>query len=163
VTDSVDWTAVPIFGVPQNRVPSTIRPSAYGLVVDERGLVAVVRTPTGIHLPGGGSDAGETAPDTVVREAREETGLVVQIGAWRRWAIEHVWSVAEQAQFEKWNTFCDARVTKVGGDAIELDHEMFWLPPAEAAEQLSPLSHQWAVREWNVRQSGTKSGPTTHG
>ena len=149
---TVDWARVPVFGIPENRYPASVRPSAYGVVVDEYGFVAVVRTPTGLHLPGGGSDDGETPDATVVRETREETGLVVQIGPWRRVAIEHVSSVAEQAQFEKRNTFCEARVTAVTGDAAEADHELVWLRPAEAADRLTPLSHRWAVAEWDVRR-----------
>jgi 8-oxo-dGTP diphosphatase len=149
----IDWTGVPVFGAPENRFPASVRPSAYGVIVDERGLLAVVRTPTGIHLPGGGSDDGEMPETTVVREVREETGLVVQTGAWRRTAIEHVSSVAEQAQFEKHNTFCEARVISATGHAIESDHELLWLPAADAAERLTPLSHRWAVNEWSVRRS----------
>ena len=148
---TVDWASVPVFGSPENRYPASVRPSAYGVVVDEQGFVAVVRTPTGLHLPGGGSDAGETPAATVIREVREETGLAVQIGEWRRVAIEHVSSVAEQAQFEKRNTFCEARVTAIAGDAAEPDHELYWLPAAEAAERLAPLSHRWAVTEWSAR------------
>ncbi len=152
MTTIVDWATVPVFGVPENRYPASVRPSAYGVVVDENGLVAVVRTPTGLHLPGGGSNAGETPADTVIREVREETGLAVHIGEWRRVAIEHVSSVAEQAQFEKRNTFCEAHITAIAGDAVERDHELFWLPAAEAAKRLTPVSHRWAVIEWNVRR-----------
>jgi 8-oxo-dGTP diphosphatase len=151
VNTAVDWASVPVFGIPENRYPASVRPSAYGVVVDENGFIAVVRTPTGFHLPGGGSDDGETPDATVVRETREETGLIVQIGTWRRVAIEHVSSIAEQAQFEKRNTFCEARVT-AAGDAAEADHELVWLRPAEATDRLTPLSHRWAVTEWNVRQ-----------
>jgi len=151
VSATVDWASVPIFGIPENRFPASVRPSAYGVVVDERGLVAVVRTPTGLHLPGGGSDDGEAPAATVVREVREETGLAVRIGEWSRVAIEHVSSLAEQAQFEKRNTFCEAHVSAVVGDAVEPDHELFWLTAAEAAERLTPLSHRWAVSEWHVR------------
>jgi 8-oxo-dGTP diphosphatase len=151
VNTTVDWASVRVFGIPENRYPASVRPSAYGVVVDENGFVAVVRTPTGFHLPGGGSDDGETPDATVMREVREETGLAVHIGEWRRVAIEHVSSVAEQAQFEKRNTFCEARITAIVGNDVEPDHELFWLPATEAAERLTPLSHRWAVSEWNVR------------
>jgi 8-oxo-dGTP diphosphatase len=153
VDGTTDWRSVPIFGVPESRFPARVRPSAYGIVVGDEGLVAIVRTPEGVYLPGGGSDDGETPDATVVREVREETGLVVQIGSWRQVAIEHVSSVSEQAQFEKRNTFCEARVVAVAGDAVDADHELIWLPATEAAERLTPLSHRWAVGEWRVRHT----------
>jgi 8-oxo-dGTP pyrophosphatase MutT (NUDIX family) len=48
-------------------------------VFDDRGHVLLVRhtyTP-GWHLPGGGVDKGETAPEAGLREVREETGLTL--------------------------------------------------------------------------------------
>src|SRR5688572_18821109 len=70
-----EWTDVPVFGRPPHGPRATVRPSAYGLLVDDDGRLAVVRTPQGWFLPGGGMEAGEAPPDTVAREVLEECGF----------------------------------------------------------------------------------------
>src|SRR6478752_3961824 len=112
-----DWDSVRVFGEAATDVAETIRPSAYAIISGRPGRLALVRTPLGLFLPGGGSDETEVPESTVVRETREECGLVVRVGAWRRTAIEHVFSVTEQAHFEKRSTFCDASVVDEAGDA----------------------------------------------
>ena len=145
-----DWTNVPVFGAPPTGVFAIARPSAYGIIADGRGRVAVVHTPLGLSLPGGGSDEAEAPEATVVREAREECGLDIQVGRWRRTAIEHVFSTAERAQFEKRNTFCDGAVLGGAGEPTEPDHVLEWMPAGLAAALLVPASHRWAVDEWRA-------------
>ena len=72
----------PVFGHAPTDAHAVVRPSAYGLVTDSEGRVAVVRTAHGLFLPGGGIEAGETAREAVTREVREECGLDVQLGSW---------------------------------------------------------------------------------
>jgi 8-oxo-dGTP diphosphatase len=151
-----DWDRVPVFGDPTSDISETIRPSAYGIISDRAGRLALVRTPLGLFLPGGGSDETEAPESTVVRETREECGLVVRVGAWRRTAIEHVFSVTEQAHFEKRSTFCDASVVDAVGDPTEIDHALEWMFAAEAAALLTPASHRWAVGEWLANSIGSE-------
>ena len=145
-----DWANVRVFGVPTTTMSGIVRPSAYGIVADRRGRLAVVHTPIGLSLPGGGSDAGEAPEATVVRETREEGGLDIRVGLWRRNAIEHMFSTAELAQFEKRSTFCDATVLGSAETPSEPDHLLEWMPAADAAALLVPASHRWAVTEWRT-------------
>jgi len=145
-----DWKNVPVFGAPPTGVLAIVRPSAYGIIADPQGRLAVVHTPIGLSLPGGGSDEAEAPDVTVVREAREECGLDIRVGRWRRNAIEHVFSTAEQAQFEKRNTFCDAAVLRADGEPSEPDHLLEWMPAGQAAALLVPASHRWAVNQWQA-------------
>jgi len=145
-----DWKNVPVFGAPPTGVFAIVRPSAYGIIADPQGRLSVVHTPIGLSLPGGGSDEAEAPDVTVVREAREECGLDIQVGRWRRNAIEHVFSTAEQAQFEKRNTFCDAAVLRADGEPSEPDHLLEWMSVGQAAALLVPASHRWAVNQWQA-------------
>jgi 8-oxo-dGTP pyrophosphatase MutT (NUDIX family) len=150
ISPMTDWTNVPVFGASPTGVFEIVRPSAYGIIADSQGRLAVVHTPLGLSLPGGGSDEAESPEATVVREAREECALDIQVGRWRRTAIEHVFSMGEQAQFEKRNTFCDAAVLGAAGEPSEPDHLLEWMSAAQAAALLVPASHRWAVSEWQT-------------
>jgi 8-oxo-dGTP pyrophosphatase MutT (NUDIX family) len=150
ISSMTDWMNVPVFGAPAPAVFATVRPSAYGIICDPQGRLAVVHTPIGLSLPGGGSDEREAPEATIVRETREECGLDIRVGPWRRTAIEHVFSTAEQAQFEKRNTFCDAVVLGAAGEPTEPDHLLEWMPAGQAAALLVPASHRWAVNEWRT-------------
>ncbi|HKD96071.1 MAG TPA: NUDIX domain-containing protein [Micromonosporaceae bacterium] len=60
--------------------------SAYGLVTDPAGRLLLTRIADGYpgagtwHLPGGGTDFGESAAEGLLRELREETGQVGAVG-----------------------------------------------------------------------------------
>jgi len=155
-----DWNNVPVFGDPVH--VRTVRPSAYGIICDGRGRLAVVRTPLGLFLPGGGSMEDEPPEATVARETFEECGLAVEVGPWRRTAIEHVFSPAEQAQFEKRSTFCNAVVTGREEAPSEPDHALEWISFAEAEGLLTPPSHRWAATEWQAT-SGLSGGVPGNG
>jgi|tagenome__1003787_1003787.scaffolds.fasta_scaffold20960219_2 8-oxo-dGTP diphosphatase len=148
-----DWSAVPTFG--RNASPETaiVRPSAYGLITDDRTRLAIVRTPSGVYLPGGGIDAGEAPEATVAREIREECGLVVQLEGWRRMAIEFVFSAAERTHFAKHCTFCNGRAIGKSETDPEADHTLEWANAADAATRVTPASHRWAIEQWLATMS----------
>lgn len=93
-------------------------------------------------------EPGETAAGAAVREAREECGLTVRVGAWAARAVEFVHAPAEGAHFEKRSEFLEARVCGPTAPAGEPGHELRWVQLREAATRLSPASHRWAVAEW---------------
>jgi 8-oxo-dGTP diphosphatase len=137
----------PVFGHTPLEGAAVVRPSAYGLIVDGPTRLAVVRTPQGHFLPGGGIEPGEQPHQALVREAGEECGLQVQVGAWGLRAIDFVYSETERRHFEKRSIFFEAHST--GRDSRrESDHELRWLTPAEAIAELTHPSHQWAVAKW---------------
>lgn len=136
---------VPIFGVRLAGCRYVVRPSAYAMLRAEDGAIAVVREPRGWILPGGGIEGDETPEQAVVREAREECGLVIAPFAVVARATEIVHSPAGHTGVEKVSVFLEASVVGFG-PATEPDHELFWLPPAEAMARLSHKSHRWAVQ-----------------
>lgn len=81
--DPVDWTAAVAASTPVAFGPEELRFqrfSAYGLVRDPAGRFLLTRIAAGYpgagswHLPGGGTDFGESASQALHREMREETG-----------------------------------------------------------------------------------------
>jgi len=139
-----------VFGI---RVPGcryTVRPSAYAVLRDQEGRIAVVRAAHGWLLPGGGIDAGETAEEAVRREAIEECGLVIRLGRATESATEIVHSPAGNAGVEKDSVFFEATVAGKA-DAVQPEHELLWLSAADAIERLSHKSHQWAVSLMGTR------------
>jgi 8-oxo-dGTP diphosphatase len=146
-----DSDGIPVFGEPAEAERYTVRASAYALVEDERGQVAVVRTPQGFFLPGGGIEAGETAAEAIVREALEECGLIVRAGRWTIAAVQFAYSVSDRTHYEKHCTFMDARIEAAQPCGTEEDHVLVWMDPTSACEILSHASHGWAVENWTRR------------
>ena len=141
----------PVFGVPEPGVRYLVRPSAYALIGDGEGRVALVRTPEGVYLPGGGIERSETPQQAIVREAIEECGLAVRVGSWSVAAVQFCYSVPEASYFEKHSLFFEAELERFAGGATEADHELFWEPAGSAPDALSHESQAWAVREWMER------------
>ena len=148
-----DWSKVPVFGRRSGAVVPVVRPSTYGLVADNRGRLALVRTSRGILLPGGGIKTGETAEAAVEREVAEECGLMVRLGAWTASAIQFVYSPKEQTHFEKRSIFFECLVEEFASSTADLDHELVWFDSQTAFGLLSQQSHRWAVNEWMSRTS----------
>lgn len=143
----------PVFGARAPGVRYVRRPSAYALVRDAAGDVAVVRTPRGWYLPGGGVEPGEAAAQAVAREAREECGLLLDVGAVAARAVQLVHAPDEAAWFEKPSVFHAATV-RASAAPVESDHALHWLPPAEAVRRLSHESHRWAVGHLDAPSGG---------
>lgn len=144
-----DWGMVTVFGR-RPAVAPRVRPSAYGIIADERGELAIVRSAEGTFLPGGGIETGETPQQAIVREALEECGFVVRLGAWTLRAVQFSYSVAESTYLEKRSTFIDCAV-EAAGAASEAGHELIWADFETATRLLSHRSHVWAVAKWQSR------------
>ena len=85
----------PSFGERVAGVNYRERPGSYAILIDEGGRVAVMCTPSGRHLPGGGADPGETPEQTLVREVREECGLTVSSAHWLGRATQNLYAPGE--------------------------------------------------------------------
>lgn len=140
-------SSVPEFG---DKVPGKVyvsRPGAYGLIFDDRGCIAVMETPRGCFLPGGGTEEGETPEETLAREVREECGFAITAGKRLCEASEYRDTPGHEYAIRKDCVFFAATVTSAGGAATEADHTLLWLQPQEAETRLAHGSQQWAVRK----------------
>ncbi len=139
--------SVPEFG---GRTPGKVyvpRPGAYGLIFDDSGRIAVMETPRGCFLPGGGSEDSETPEETLLREVQEECGFRITVGRRLGEAAEYRDTPGHEFAIRKDCVFFAATVTGTGGAATEPDHTLLWLKPDEAETRLAHGSQQWAVRQ----------------
>ena len=144
------------FGIPDPLLAYADRPTAFGLVFHESKL-ACVRVDRGegsyYDLPGGAVDGDETEEQAVVREFLEETGM----------AVRPFTRIAEAAQYFRKSTgeplnnrggFWIAEMLSIDPAAkVEVDHELAWLHPHTALNELRHDAHAWAVAAW-LRRKG---------
>jgi 8-oxo-dGTP diphosphatase len=123
-----------------------LRPGGYAVIRNPRGEVAVVRTPEGMFLPGGGQLPGESPEQAAIRETAEEVGLRIVLGVCLGVADQLKFSATEGGHLRKRCTFFVAQELDGAREPpIEPDYELLWLPAAEAAARLSDESQRWAV------------------
>jgi 8-oxo-dGTP pyrophosphatase MutT (NUDIX family) len=132
------------FGTPIPGAVYVLRPGGYGVVFNRGGEVAVIATPKGCHLPGGGQEAGEGPEAAAIREAYEECGLRIRVLGLIGTADELVYAVEESTHFRKRCSFFRAELISQDGCG-EPDHRLAWLTPEQAGIALCAGSQGWAV------------------
>jgi 8-oxo-dGTP pyrophosphatase MutT (NUDIX family) len=121
-----------------------LRPGGYAVIFRCVGTVAVVSTPKGLFLPGGGQVPGESPEDAAIREAKEEGGLNISLGRVIGVADELVFDADEATHYRKRCSFFLAELMGSSGVG-EPDHELVWLSPQGAVARLQQGSQRWAV------------------
>jgi len=144
----------------RERPDGSLREVSYGGLVIRGSLAAgtaelatvVPRGRGSLTLPKGGADAGETGPQTALREVREETGIHAAV----RDPLGHVdyWYRRGGRQvFKSVHYFlCDY----VGGDTADHDEEVDevrWIPLEQAPEALSHRGEREVARRALARLS----------
>lgn len=132
------------------------RPGAYALIFNTDGLVAVIRTPRGYFLPGGGIEPGETPEEALARELCEETGFGVIIEKQLAEGVNYVITLRTHEPVMIHGRFFLAQIGPGCGGPVEADHELAWVPPAEAEKMLLSRMQSWAVRTAVNREAGAE-------
>src|SRR5262249_22109449 len=135
---------IPEFGLADSEAKYILRPGGYAVIFSASGDVAVVSTPLGLFLPGGGQEAAESPEDAAIRETREECGLQISLVGLICVADELVFAAEEEAHYRKQCVFFLAEITGKEG-AGEFDHELIWLRPEAALARLRYKSQRWAI------------------
>lgn len=135
---------VPVFSSPAKGYEVVARDSAYAVIRDQRGWIAVVHAREGIMLPGGGMDDGETPHVAAVREAAEECAMDIEVTRELGTALQYVFSQQKLICFGKRSHFFDALAGEpIAG--VRAEHDLQWLSRANAKWALTYESHQWAL------------------
>lgn len=133
-----------IFGEREPDIHYVQRPAAYVVIKNKR-YVAVVIPKGRAFLPGGGMLAGESAEAVAVRETREELGLDVQLIAPIGEAVQYFYSPDDRIHYKMLATFFSG---SFDGDLPGRgEHELRWMPQAEAEKACFHECHAWAIRQ----------------
>lgn len=137
---------IPEFGAAVPGKDYILRPGGYVIVRNLQGEVAIVSTPQGFFLPGGGQEDGESSAQAAVREANEECGLLVRLKGLLGTADELVFAPLEEKYYRKRSSFFSAEL--IGRETgVEVDHRLMWMRVEEAVTRLSHKSQTWAVMQ----------------
>lgn len=109
------------------------------------GRVLLARFKGRLVLPGGRIDSGETEREALIREAMEETGHAIEIGALLGRARQWVTRVEAGKYRDKRCGFYRIAAARRIGPPTDDRHDVSWHPAAEAIAGLSYASHRWAV------------------
>jgi 8-oxo-dGTP diphosphatase len=142
---------IPEFGERDPAADYILRPGGYALIRDGTNRIAVVATPVGLALPGGGQKLGESSEEAAGREVLEECGLRIRIDDLLGTADELVFAKEEDMHYRKRCTFFLASIVSLEGGATEPDHQLVWMPPDVAAAKLLHGSQRWAVQQACLR------------
>lgn len=129
----------------------TDRATAFGLVFHDRKLacVRIDRGPASYYdLPGGAVDAGETEDQALVREFVEETGLAVRPLERLTEAGQFALKSDGRAVNNRGGFWVAEYVSLDPAAKVEADHELVWLHPHTALNELRHDAHAWAVAAW---------------
>jgi 8-oxo-dGTP diphosphatase len=121
------------------------RPGGYAFLKNKRGDFAVVRTPAGYFLPGGGADAGETPEQALRRELLEEIGYALVRAQLVCQANQYHWSQFYQEHFKKIGYFFEVEAKAPKTPRLQDEHELLWLARSEALEALTQEFQRWAL------------------
>lgn len=123
------------------------RPGAYAIIQDGSNAIALVRTPQGYLLPGGGVERNEDFEVALQREIIEELGHESRIEEKICTAIQYLYSEAEHEYFKKVGHFFRARLMERICEPTEKDHELVWCPCDASIMTLDQEFQAWAVRQ----------------
>lgn len=136
------------FGQRLEGISYQMRVGAYGIIFDDtREKLAVVKTPKGLFLPGGGLEGYESHHECIKRECIEEIGLTVEVTSFLCQG-EHYFNSDDLNTF--WHMVAYLYLAKTTSGtrlACETDHQLVWVLARTCPERLLVKQQAWAVTQ----------------
>jgi 8-oxo-dGTP diphosphatase len=138
------------FGQKEN-IPYHDRKGAY-LIPIQGNQVAVVQTPKGYFLIGGGLENGETDRQCIERECMEETGYAAAVGkcvcSAEKYALH-----PELGGFHPIQTYYLGDLRCRENTPTDTDHRLVWVAYEEIKDQMYSDMQGWAITQcWKARR-----------
>lgn len=122
------------------------RPGAYGVIINNHGLIACVKTKTGYFLPGGGIEENESPEDCLMRECLEELGAEISKLDIFACGSCYFYSTTLNKDMESEGYFFTCQIDNFLDVKVEDDHELIWLNKEDATKLLYLDNQKEAVR-----------------
>lgn len=133
-----------IFGKKED-VPYLNREGAY-IIPMKNNKIAVVKTPKGYFLLGGGINKGETYERAIERECLEEIGYTVKIGA-KIGSAELYTKHPTIGYFHPIQAYYLGELLDKIAEPVESDHELMWVDADELRGNMFSQMQSWAIDE----------------
>lgn len=148
-------------GVFGTKVPGAAyrdREGAYAVILDGRGMAALVEAPVargealGIFLIGGGIERGEDPEACIRRECLEETGREVRVGEYLCTGEEYLFAPGDRTYLHVTGRCYLAQLGEQVRKPVEHDHTLRWVP-AEHCKRMFLQYQAWAVQlAWEKKE-----------
>jgi len=137
------------FGTKEEGIHYIKRPGVYGICFDlgEELKVAVIDTPRGYFLPGGGIEEREDHETCLKREFVEETGLSVKLLQFVGESDQVGFTPRTKRYLELQGSFYITQILEEVGGKVEDDHELVWLNVDKAIKDMHLEYQSYAVSE----------------
>ena len=135
------------FGEKREGYTYTDRPGAYAIIFNEKKQIAIVETPTGFFLPGGGIEKGESPEQALKREIQEEIGMKTKIISKLGEAAQFLYSRIEKRAFNKLGHFFIAELVGPPGEATETEHWLLWMTEKDALKKLNHEFQRFMIQQ----------------
>lgn len=132
---------------PEEGIDYVKRVGAYGLLEDEDGRLAVIKTSTGYFLPGGGLEEGEELQACLAREFIEEAAIKVSVGDKLSALSYFFYSTTMHIHMESEGHFYRCKFVDALDTGCEEDHQLVWLELKEAVKKLFLANQKEAVKQ----------------
>lgn len=137
-----------VFGKKEQNKNYSKRISIYALIFDDSNeKIAIIKTPTGYFLPGGGLEGNESHNQCLLREAKEEMGWEIEVKNYIGNSAGYHYSTTKQEYIYVDGYFYLAKMIKTIGNPTEPDHQILWLSYSEASKKLYHENQIWAVKK----------------
>lgn len=135
-----------VFGVKEAGKTYFDRPGVY-LIASKNKQIAVIRTPKGYFLPGGGIEPEESHMDCLQREALEEIGYTIQVERCLGTG-EMYYYHSSIGYFHPIQTYYIGMLDELLMKPVESDHVLEWMDTETATKSLYLMCQRWAVEQF---------------